>query len=340
MQTISNLKRILFFFLITILLFSSIVGCDKKPKVIKIGFLVKMPEEPWFINEQNFAEQAGKKYGFEVIRIGIPDGDKTIAAIDNLAAQGAQGFVICVPDTKLGPAVVNKAKEYKLKVVAVDDRFVGADGKEMEDVVYMGISAAKIGQGVGEALVEEFKNRGWKEEETGLLVSTSDQLETIKQRTDNAKKVVSEMLPGVKIVNSPVKTTDIPGSFDAANIVLTKNPNIKHWLICGGNDEGVQGAVRATEGKGLGASDVIGIGIGGNALEEFMKKEETGFFGTSVISPYRHGYETAEMLYKWIAEDITPPLDTRTSGIIVTRKMDWKAKLKELNLDFQWLHNK
>ena len=62
---------------------------------VKIGFLVKQPEEPWFQLEWKFADKASRDLGFELVKIGVPDGEKTLAAIDNLAAGGAQGFIIC-----------------------------------------------------------------------------------------------------------------------------------------------------------------------------------------------------------------------------------------------------
>ena len=87
---------------------------------LKLGFLVKQPEEPWFQTEWKFADKAGKDLGFEVIKIAVPDGEKTLNAIDSLAASGAKGFVICTPDPKLGSAIVAKARGYDMKVIAVD----------------------------------------------------------------------------------------------------------------------------------------------------------------------------------------------------------------------------
>ena len=39
---------------------------------------------------------------------------------------------------------------------------------------------------------------------------------------------------------------------------------------------------------------MIGVGIGGSdsAINEFKKPKPTGFFGTVIISPKRHGEET------------------------------------------------
>ncbi len=73
---------------------------------VKIGFLVKQPEELWFQDEWKFAEMAAKEKGFTLVKIGAPSGEKVTSAIDNLAAQKAQGFIICTPDVKLGPGIV------------------------------------------------------------------------------------------------------------------------------------------------------------------------------------------------------------------------------------------
>jgi hypothetical protein len=40
------------------------------------GFIVKQPEEPWFQLEWKFANQAANEFGFELIKIGAPDGAK------------------------------------------------------------------------------------------------------------------------------------------------------------------------------------------------------------------------------------------------------------------------
>src|SRR4051812_28750918 len=128
---------------------------------VKIGFLVKQPEEPWFQLEWKFADQAAKELGFTLVKIGATDGEKVLSAIDNLAAGGAQGFVICTPDTRLGPGIVTKAKGANLKVIAVDDQFLGSDGQPMKDVHYLGISAGKIGEEVGKTLAAEMKKRNW-----------------------------------------------------------------------------------------------------------------------------------------------------------------------------------
>ena len=212
-------------------------GCRKTadlnsedPDRVKIGFLIKQPDSAWFQYEWKFARQAGTEHGFDVITIGATDGEKVLAAIDNLAASGAQGFVICPPDTRLGPGIMAKARLNNLKVIAVDDQFLGADGKPMANVPYIGIAATKIGEDVGVALLDEMKRRGWSPADTAISAVTQDQLTTTKQRTDaSIRKLIALGYPESQIHRAPVRSADIPGAFEAMNSVLAKSPNVKHW---------------------------------------------------------------------------------------------------------------
>ena len=298
----------------------------------KIGFIVKQPEEPWFQLEWKFAEDAAKEKGFELIKISGIDGPKVLAAIDNLAAIGAKGFVICTPDVKLGPAIMMRAKKHGLKVVAVDDRFMKG-GKPMEEVKYLGISAFKIGEKCAEEAIKEMKNRGWKESETGVCIVTFDELDTARDRTDGEYAAIKASgFPTAQIFHAAQKTSDVPGAFDAVNILLTQQTGYKHWIVTGMNDSATIGGIRAMEGRGYDAANVIGVGINGtDCLTEFKKSEPTGFFGSMLLSAKQHGYDTASMLYEWIVNGKEPPADTRTVGVFITRDT-WEKIYKEQGL--------
>ncbi|MES2898870.1 MAG: arabinose ABC transporter substrate-binding protein [Pseudomonadota bacterium] len=297
-------------------------GYSHAAEPVKIGFLVKQAEEPWFQDEWRYAEQAAKDKGFVLVKIGIPNGEKMIAAIDNLAAQKAAGFVICAPDVKLGKAVERAAKRNNMKVISVDDRLLDGAGKPLESVPHMGISGYEIGKQVGQALAEEIKARGWKLSEVGLLRVAFDQLPTGRERTMGAVDALKAAgLPAANVVDAPQSKTDTESAFNAANIAFTKQQGFKKWVAVGLNDEAVLGAVRAAEGRGMKRDAMIGVGIGGSktALNEFAKPQQTGFYGTVMLSPKRHGYETSVNLYEWIKNGKAPPPLTLTSGILMTR---------------------
>ncbi|HET9373452.1 MAG TPA: arabinose ABC transporter substrate-binding protein [Chthoniobacterales bacterium] len=326
-----NVTRVLKYLVLTGVLLSGLQSALLADPV-KIGFVVKQPEEPWFQDEWRFAEQAGKEKGFTVVKIGAENGEKVMSAIDNLASQQAQGFIICVPDVKLGAAVVAKAAADRLNLMTVDDQLVDGKGQPIATVPHMGISAHEIGKQVGQAILDEIKNRGWNMQDVGACRITYEQLPTAHDRVTGATEVlVAAGFPKENIIDAPQARTDTENAFNAANIALTKNPKFKKWVSFGLNDEAVLGFVRAAEGRGFSADDMIAVGIGGaqSAINEFNKPNPTGFFGTVLISPKRHGYETSIDMYEWITKKQEPPKLTLTSGKLMNR-----ANLKEVRAEF------
>jgi L-arabinose transport system substrate-binding protein len=296
---------------------------------VKIGFVVKSATEEWFQTEWKFAQQAADKNGFELVKLEASDAEKTLSALDNLAAQGAKGVIICAPDVKLGSSIVSKCKEANMKLMSVDDRLVGADGKPLADVPHLGISAYNIGKKVGQALSDEIKARKWNPAEVGALELTIDELETARDRIRGAEEVLlANGFPKDHIYKAAWKKHDIPGAQDVATVALTQHPEVKKWVFFTSNDDGVLGAVRATEDRGIKAEDVIGVGINGTSgVNDFKKAQPTGFFASVLLSPKQHGYNTAETMYHWVKDGKEPPKETYTEGTLITRK-DYEAKMK------------
>lgn len=301
---------------------------------LKLGYLVKQPEEPWFQTEWSFAEKAGKDLNFEVIKMAIPDGEKTLNAIDTLAASGAKGFVICTPDPKLGPAIMAKAKSYDLKVVTVDDQFLDAKGNPMTNVPLVMMAASQIGYRQGSELYKEMQHRKWDPASTAVMAITADELDTARRRVDGAIKALKEAgFPAGQIYRVPTKTNDIPGALDAANSLLVQYPKVKQWLIVGMNDNTVLGGVRATEGQGFDAQHVIGIGINGvDAVNELAKSKPTGFYGSLLPSPDVHGYKSIESLYKWVKDGVEPEKFVEVTDVVLITRENYKAELKKKGL--------
>lgn len=300
----------------------------------KLGFLVKQPEEPWFQTEWRFADKAGKDMNFEVIKIAVPDGEKTLNAIDSLAANGAKGFVICTPDPRLGPAIMAKARSYDMKVIQVDDQFVNAKGKPMEEVPLVMMAATKIGERQGQELYKEMQKRGWKPAETGVMAITADELDTARRRTSGSMDALKAAgFPEKQIYKVPTKSNDIPGALDAGNSLLVQHPEVKNWLIIGMNDNTVLGGVRATEGQGFKAANVIGIGINGvDAVNELSKSAQTGFYGSLLPSPDIHGYKSIQMLKEWVTKGVEPPKFTEVTDVVLITRDNFKEELKKKGL--------
>lgn len=318
----------------------ALAGCSpKKPNEahttrkdqVKIGFVVKLAQEAWFQQEWKFARQAAKEYGFQLIELEAKDGEKVVSEIDNLGAQGVQGLIICTPDPKLGPIIVAKAKEYGMKLLTVDDRLEDNNGP-MKEVHHLGISAYDIGKMVGQALLDEMKNRGWKFDEVGAMALTVEELQTARERIAGATDVlVANGFPTDRIHRTPWKAPhNIETAENASSVALTRLSNIKKWIAFSSNDDGVLGFVRASEARGIPASHVIGVGINGTSgVDDFKKTNPTGFFASVLLSPRKHGYDTAVIMYKWITENKEPPKETWTNGILITRENYKELMAKE-----------
>jgi L-arabinose transport system substrate-binding protein len=79
---------------------------------------------------------------------------------------------------------------------------------------------------------------------------------------------------------------------------------------------------------------MIGVGIGGadSAINEFKKPTATGFVGSVIISPKRHGYETALNMYDWVANNKEPEKLILTAGALAKRG-DFEAVRKDLGIE-------
>lgn len=294
---------------------------------LKIGFIVKMPEQAWFINEQTASASYGAKNSVTVVKMAGSDGEMVMNAIDNLAAQGAKGFVICPPDVRLGPAIMARANAQNMKVVTVDDRFVGADGQPMPDVPHLGMSGYKIGAQVGGAIWDEMKHRGWKPEEVAACRITDAELPTARDRVQGATDtLVKNGFVAANIFDAPQRTTDTEGGSTAASPVFARQGNFKKWIIYALNEETVLGGVRASEAFHLPAESVIGVGINGTgaAFAEFSKPGMTGFYGTVGVSSFMHGRQSTVNLVEWLHNGTKPPADTQTTGVLMTHE-NWQA---------------
>ncbi|MFI5381579.1 MAG: arabinose ABC transporter substrate-binding protein, partial [Tepidisphaerales bacterium] len=127
--------------------------------------------------------------------------------------------------------------------------------------------------------------------------------------------------PKDRIFKQSHQNSTTESAFGATNALLTTQPGVKQWLVAGMNDAVVLGGIRAMAGVPLKTESIIGIGINGDtAIGAFREEKANGFYASVLLSSRRHGYETAERMYKWIKEGIEPPKVEYTSGILITRE--------------------
>lgn len=286
-----------------------------------IYYVVKYGDEPWFINEVAGAKAEADRLGVKFTSQNVKtDANLAITGVDNAIAAGAKGLVIVVPEQKIGPAVIAKAKEAGIPLIAVDD---GIKDKDGNDAPFVGFSAVAIGKQVGGVIADMHDKLGWSKAgpETMIISAEAQTVSVCMDRTNNSIAVLKDRLgiPEQQVLHLAVPESQANAMTSAAQ-ALVAYPKVKKWLVVACNDDGVLGVVRALEQAGYSADDVIGVGINGDqACAEFKKAQATGFRGSIYVDSRAHGRVAVKELYDFLTAGTPVPARTIIDGHLITR---------------------
>ena len=289
-------------------------------KLVVYG-IYKAGDQTWFIDEGAAAQAAVEEAGGEFIYVDAKmNPEEYLKAIDNAIANNASGIVTCIPDQTMSQAVVDKAEEAGIPLVAADDALQDADGEKL--VPWVGINAYVIGEANGEWIANyAIENELTDKEDVGLLLMTMDTVSSCVPRAEGELAKFTELIPDFNEAN--IFKADYDGTTDkgntAAAAVITANPQITTWLVTGANEEGCIGAARALESAGLDANACV-VGLGG-----YMAKDEwnnKGADGTCVkasayFSAEQVGAGSVDVLLSIINGE-EPAMETAVDAVVVT----------------------
>lgn len=264
---------------------------------IRIGYINKMGDHPWFVAEvegaRAAAEEAGASFTVQDVQF---NADLAITALDTMIGDGVDGIAIVVPDRGIGPVVAARAAEAGIKLVAVDDDIYHQDGTK---IPFVGLDSYNIGQAVGVELARQFEASGWSADSVMLASIEDRKADTCMQRNKGAEDALLEAATDLtedQIVRIAYDNTMV-NAIDVMTTTLTANPQIQHWIFYSCNDDGVLGAARAMENSGYGADQGIGIGIDGSrACDAFGNGRESAFRGTMWFNAANHGKDAVNLL--------------------------------------------
>lgn len=298
---------------------------------IKIGYINKMGDHPWFVAEVGGAKAKAEEMGVGFASQDVQfDANLTITTLDTMIGDGVDGIAIVVPDKALGPVVAAKAKEAGIPLIAVDDDFTFEDGSP---VPYVGMNAKNIGMSVGKELAAIYNAEGWADKSV-MVVSIEDRkADTCMQRNAGAEEAFLAGVPGFDAANILRVAYDntMVNSIDVMTTTLTGHPEVTNWVFYSCNDDGVLGAARAMENAGYTADQGLGIGIDGSrACEAFGGGTPSGFRGTMWLNSANHGAMAAELLIEAITNKTDLPLTSYTDPEFINAEnfeATYKAKL-------------
>lgn len=287
---------------------------------IKLGYINKMGEHPWFVAEVAGAKAEAKRLGVQLSTQDVQfNADLALTTFDTMVGDGVKGIAIVVPDRALGPVVAEKAAKAHIRLIAVDDDIYDANKKMLP---YIGMNATDIGRQVGAEDAALYRKMGWDKLKDVRLASIEDRkADTCMQRNRGAEAAFLEAVPGfdkAHIIRIPYDNT-MNSSIDAVTTTLTAHPEAQHWIFYSCNDDGVLGAVRATENAGMKPDQVIGVGIDGSrACDAFGSGNPTGFRGTMWIDSGKEGATAVALLVRSIRDNTKLPQITYVSPDLIT----------------------
>ena len=287
-------------------------------KLVVYG-IYKAGDQTWFIDEGAAAQKAVEDLGGEFIYVDAKmSPEEYLKAIDNAIANKASGIVTCIPDQTMSQAVVDKANEAGIPIVAADDALQDASGSKLAP--WVGINAYVIGEANGEWLANYAKDNNLvTDPEVGLLIMTMDTVSSCVPRAEGEFDKFTELCPDFD--QSKIFKADYDGTTDkgntAATAVITAHPEIKKWLVTGANEEGCVGAARALESAGLDA-DACVVGLGAYmAKDEFKKEGGSCMKASAYFSADSVGAGSVNVLMD-IINGKEPVMETAVDAIVVT----------------------
>jgi L-arabinose transport system substrate-binding protein len=298
---------------------------------VKIGYINKMGDHPWFVAEVAGAKAEAAKEGAAFQSQDVQfNADLTITTFDTMVGDGVKGIAIVVPDKGLGPVIADKAKKAGVKLVAVDDDIYYQDGSQ---VPYVGMNAHNIGVRVGEELAKLYQSEVWAGKEVRIASIEDRKADTCMQRNKGAEEAFLKAVPDFKpanILRVPYDNTMV-NAIDVMTTTLTANPGVTNWIFYSCNDDGVLGAARAMENAGYKPEQGMGIGIDGSrACDAFGSGKPSAFRGTMWLNSENHGATAVKLLVAAIKDGKDLPTQTFTSPEFITSEnftTTYKAKL-------------
>lgn len=288
---------------------------------IVIAGIYKMGDAVWFIEEGAASEATCKEMGAkDFIYIDVQtDPDLFLQALDNVIVQGVDGVLTCIPDQQLSQVAVGKLTEAGIPFIACDDALQDEAGNKLAP--WVGISAYKIGYACGEWMANYMiENNLAEDEEVGILLLTAETVSSCVPRTEGELDAVTELLPDFpeERIFKADHLTDTETGYNAANSIITGNPQIKKWMVMGVSDDGAVGAVRSLEQAGL-DKESCAIGLGGYLGPGEFEKEYSAFKSAAYFSAYDVGNTAATELMNFILNGEEIPMEYAVDAVIVTK---------------------
>ena len=221
---------------------------------IKIAWIGKTLNNPWWISVADFAQREADSLGVDLQK-SLPDEEvdleKQVNMIESAVQKNVNAIVISAASSDGILPALQKAKEGGIKIVNFDTRI--SDPSVYD--AFVGGSDEGGAYKAGKYICEQLGGQGEVAIITGLMAQS-----TGVDRHAGFMRACSEY-PGITVVAEPGAEWRADLAASATESLLIANPNVKAIFAC--NDQMAQGMVSAVQAKGMSPDDLILVGFDG-----------------------------------------------------------------------------
>jgi ribose transport system substrate-binding protein len=281
---------------------------------LRVALVMKTPNNPFFIDMQNGAEEAARRLGIDLV-VQSPereiDVEKQMQIVENLLQTGIRALCIAPASSKgLIPALA-RANAAHVPIVVVDDEVDHAAAAEagVHTESYVGSDNVEGGRIAGRYLVEASGGRA----QVAILEGIPGH-ETGDSRLAGFRDAI-RAAPGLRVVASQTANWERDQGFTVFQNMLQAHPEIDAVFAC--NDMMALGATEAISAAGRsGTLRVIGF----DAVDDARQAIASGAMAASVAQfPSEMGRLAVETAVKLIHGESVAK-DQRTKIGLVTRE--------------------
>jgi L-arabinose transport system substrate-binding protein len=298
------------------------VAADDAP--LTIAYIQKQGDQQYFVDEATGAKDEAKTLGnvkVDVVNVQM-DANAAISAMNVMVGQKVNGIAIVVPDQQIGPQVIDMASRANIPLVSSDDPIKSGTGSVAP---FVGFDGYQMGYKVGQAAGELYKNAGWTADGTRVAAAYEQQLSVCGDREKGEEAGFASAAGSVPVIIKIGTDNSVVDAQNRTSAVLTANPQIKHWVVWGCNDENETGAVTALANAGMPAANIIGVGLGGYlTCKDWQAGQATGNKAALFISGHDVGSAAIKVLVDSIRNKTALPAKTIATTTIVT-PANWKS---------------
>ncbi|HEX8237857.1 MAG TPA: substrate-binding domain-containing protein [Abditibacteriaceae bacterium] len=276
-------------------------------KQLRIAVIPKGLSHAFWQSVKRGAEDAGREMNAQIIWNG-PQSEgqgvtQQVSIVEDQVTKKVDGIVLAPIDQTALVQAIDKAAGQKIPVAIID-----SDAKTKNRISFVATDNYKGGVLAAQRMIEIIGGKG----KVGMVpVQANSQSTEDRERgfTDTVKKA-----PGIKLVRSQYGQSDRTVSMNAAQDMLTANPDIV--AIFGPNESSAVGSLSAVRNRNLiGKLKIVGF----DSAPVLVQALKSGDIDSLVVqNPYKMGYEGVKAIVnKANGQSVQPRVDT---GVVLVSK--------------------